>query len=941
MKHKLLFRRFVASLLLLAASTMSWAYDFEVNGIYYNKNSDGKSVEVTYKSTSDRGYSGSVTIPSSVTYEGTTYNVTSIGYAAFFDCSGLTSVTISNSVTTIDENAFFGCFGLTSINIPESVTSISSYAFEGCSSLTSVTIPSSVTSIASSAFRGCSGLTSIVVDANNPNFDNRDNCNAIIETSSNTLIVGCKNTVIPESVTSIRTYAFDGCSGLTSINIPSSVTTIYNDAFRGCSGLTSIVVDANNKRYDSRNGSNAIIETSSNRLITGCKNTVIPESVTEIYDYAFYNCSGLTSITIPESVTSVGERAFSGCSGLTSINIPESVTSISYSAFFGCTSLPVIDNIRYADTYLVGAVDKTNSTYNIKEGTRFIGGSAFRGCSNLMSVTIPNSVTSIGSSAFYGCSGLTSITIPESVTSIGGYAFQNCSGLTSVTINSNAIVSKSYGYSYVDPEGMQRLFGEQVREYIIGDGVTSIGSYAFAGCSNLTSITIPESVTSVELSAFRDCPNLPVIDNIRYADTYLVGAVDKTQSTYNIKDGTRFIGDNAFVGCSALTSITIPESVTSIGWFAFERCSGLTSINIPESVTNIGIYVFAGCTSLPVIDNIRYAGTYLVEAVNKAQSTYNIKEGTRFIGYDAFSGCSALTSITIPESVTSIGFAAFSGCSALTSITIPESVTSIDDYVFNGCSALTSVTCLVTKSDRSTDGIVEPVEPMQPVKPLPGVDPATLTSSDYLYPFNPAHPDDPTTANVDETVDVTIDNVYPADECKAKWLDYYKKVYNNRTATSKTNTKWTNLLYNPYIKRNASELVLMLVYQFEWSQYIADLDYFEYGYARELAGYNCLKRLGYYPMPSTNGSTFVNVPLSDATLYVHEDVIGAYKITAPWSEFGRILTIESTAVDELKAKAPQEEGDTDAPIYDLMGRRLTEKPASGLYIQNGKKYLVK
>ena len=250
------------------------AYDFEVDGIYYNitSSSNPLTVEVTNNG-NDYEYAGAITIPERVTYNNVTYSVTSIGDSAF----------------------------------------------NGCSGLTSIEIPASVTRIGFRAFRTCTGLTLIVVAAGNPNYDSRENCNAIIETSSNTLIQGCKTTVIPASVTSIGQLAFDGCTGLTSIEIPASVTYIYEMAFDSCSGLTSIVVAAGNPNYDSRENCNAIIETSSNKLLQGCKTTVIPASVTSIEHRAFAGCSGLTSIEIPASVTSIRDGAFLGCTGLTEI----------------------------------------------------------------------------------------------------------------------------------------------------------------------------------------------------------------------------------------------------------------------------------------------------------------------------------------------------------------------------------------------------------------------------------------------------------------------------------------------------------------------------------------------------------------------------------------------------------------------------------------------
>ena len=227
-----------------------------------------------------------------------TNGVTSIGKYAFISCSGLTSVTIPNSVTSIGGGAFEDCDSLTSVTIPNSVMSIGGSAFSACSGLTSVTIPNSVTSIGNEAFNVCSGLTSITVESGNTVYDSRENCNAIIKTSTNELIVGCKNTIIPNSVTSIGEAAFEGCIGLTSVTIPNSVTSIGHAAFYGCSGLTSITVESGNTFYDSRENCNAIIKTSTNELVTGCKNTVIPNSVTSIGQAAFYYCSGLTSVTI-------------------------------------------------------------------------------------------------------------------------------------------------------------------------------------------------------------------------------------------------------------------------------------------------------------------------------------------------------------------------------------------------------------------------------------------------------------------------------------------------------------------------------------------------------------------------------------------------------------------------------------------------------------------
>ena len=302
-------------------------------------------------------------------------------------CINLKSINISNSVKTLSRNLFTRCDSLTSVTIPESVTAIESEAFDFCQGLTGIMIPKTVTEIGPLIFFGCASLATIVVEKGNPRFDSRNNCNAIVETSTNTLICGCKNTVIPNTVSVIGEYAFYGCEGLERLFIPDGVTTIASYAFYGThlssliipktvtsisammkcrySGwlvrgleLVKIEVDKDNPKYDSRSNCNAIMETSSNTLVLGCKNTIIPDTTVVIGAHAFDGCYDLESVIIPSSVTEIRSHAFYECESLKEVIIPRSVLKIGERAFRYCRSLkkviilnPKTEYITEGDSY--------------------------------------------------------------------------------------------------------------------------------------------------------------------------------------------------------------------------------------------------------------------------------------------------------------------------------------------------------------------------------------------------------------------------------------------------------------------------------------------------------------------------------------------------------------------------------------------------------------
>jgi hypothetical protein len=517
---------------------------------------------------------GDIVIPETFEYEGTIYRISSIGDYAFGGCTNITSVDIPDSVTSIGNYAFCDCINMTSVDIPDNVTSIGNYAFCDCINMTSVDIPDNVTSIGDYAFGKCIGLTGdLVLPKNLTNIGE----GAFLYCTGFT-----GDLIIPSSVTSVGVGAFFCCEGFTgNLIIPSSVTSIGVLAFiTGASGLTNIIVDENNQYYDSRDNCNALIETSLNTLMVGCKNTIIPNDVETIGIYAFADCSGLTSVTLENNVKTIEPYAFVNCSSLTgNLEIPNSVTSIGKGAFEDCSGLTSV---------ILG-----NSVASIGE-------KAFAYCSGLTgNLEIPNSMTSIGNSAFKDCSSLTgNLVIPDGMTSIGDSVFENCSSLTSVTL---------------------------------GNSVETIGSSAFSGCSNLTNVTLGNSVTSIGDSAFKGCSsltgNLEIPDSVTSIGNYAFYNCSKLTNAI-LGNSVTSIGNSAFANCNSLKTVYIPKSVTTIGTSAFNSCPGTAKTYCEASEKQEGW-----------ADNWnRYLNTYpLLGAFNVSREQYDLlinpNEVNKLMGY--------------------------------------------------------------------------------------------------------------------------------------------------------------------------------------------------------------------------------------------------------------------------------------------------------------------
>ena len=601
-------------------SDYALAYDFVSDNILYRYNTDGVSVSVTYMRSTwsqrryniKNSYTGDVVVPAEVTYEGVTYPVTAVDEYAFQQCSGLTSVQLPASITKIGVCAFYYSTSLKSVNIPDAVTDIGDWAFQR-SGIETATIPKGILELKSAVFSGCQALKTVTLPE------------GLTQIGTSTF-QDCKSleaVTLPNSLTHIGNLAFSGCAALKTITVPEKVSRIDDKAFAS-TGLTTVNIQCNLAEMENgeflnigtgifRGSNNEELDVYLSDYYSGlalCFNQCFNESYYTLKPYRlFVNNEEVTHFPIPENVIAVPANSFNGLLSMKTIELPSKLQVIEDYAFANCTNLEKI---------------------------------LMSGCDDL--VTIQRN-------AFSGCTSLAEATFGKGIKSIGRYAFQDCSNISKVDIGDIAnwcsidfdpnddIVNNTYSSAWNNNPANPLYYakkiylnGAEVNELRIPTGVKRIEGWTFIGCARFDKLTVPASVEYIGVHAFSGCADLAEI-------TFRKGS--KLDS----------IAAGAFYGCTGLTNVTLPESVTAIGNYSFYRCSNLLSIAIPTQVKIIGSRAFYECKSLKGI---------------------GLPKGLTSIDSYAFYGCSSLERIEIPSTLTFIGAEAFDNCNSLQGVYISD-----------------------------------------------------------------------------------------------------------------------------------------------------------------------------------------------------------------------------------------------------------------------------
>ena len=601
----------------------------------------------------DRNYDGTITIPSAVS-----------GY----------------TVTTIGNGAFYYCQKLKAINIPTSVKTINFCAFNQCSELKELYIPASVESIDDYAFASCSGLEKIIVDAASAFYDSRNNCNAIIKKTYNDLILGCKNTVIPNTVKLISHGSFRGITDLQKIFIPASVTWVGGQAFNDSYNLTSIKVDESNPYLDSRDGCNAIIKKADNSLVVGCATTTIPESVTSIGYCAFGGQKLMESVTLPKSLAAIGERAFEACPALKKVvawmpvpfAITDDVFTVRYGTFNSEASLYVPKGTKSAYQSTEGWSLFT-SVYEMNEGPD----------------DVVEDKDEFTAKTVEGIEMKFKVLDRQAKTcQVGWYSGGGSLGSSNRCIEASTsgrvtIPGEVNGYKVTKIAGAAFFYANNVTEIVIPNTVSFIDDFAFSYTRQMKALHLPASVTTISYYAFADATGRTSI------------TVDAGNTVYDSRNSCNAVIETAtnrmIAGCA---TTTFPATVTALAHATFYGCEDAKSFVISKSISSIGSQAFSYCRNL---------------------ETLVVEEGNPI--FDSREGCNAIIETAtntlvkgagksvIPETVVAIAENAFEGNQILEKVSIPAGVSNIADDAFWYCYNLKQVTSYIEKPFEISDDV--------------------------------------------------------------------------------------------------------------------------------------------------------------------------------------------------------------------------------------------
>ena len=730
-------KKLIIALCLYSLSMSLYADNICVDGLYYQITSDS-TVQVAY-SENRVSYQGEIIIPATIDYAEKTYKVTAIG-----------------------SSAFSGCYQITNIIIGDNVDSIYNYAFKSCSALKSVTFGKNVKCLGGQLFDYSENVTSIIWNARHCNDLDK---NKAIFSNGGYLESNITEFIIGDEVEYLPYKLCRNMTGLTELVIPQSVKEISSSVFLGCTSLKSIAFS---------------------------------EGLVKIGVSAFQKCSSLTELSLPNSLVTIDNYAFEDCTSLKSINIPINVTSIGKSVFDGCSSISKIkweakycSDFNQNTSFVLSISNNINSqleSFELGDEVEYIPAYLCNGLTEFTELNIPNSVKAIGAYAFAAWKALRILQMSDRIESIGAHAFENCTRLNNITlpntisyIGTDAFKNTGWANGTTGWESGVRYLGSALietnpeelgTECVVKANTTSIGAYAFQNCSNLTSITLPESTTAINEYAFLNCTSLHKIlvpDNVKSVQD---GAFYKCSNLENIKVGRQVekFGDYAFYGCTSLkrveisdlsawcnisfgkqfsydiqgytsnpvcytghlylgeqeiVDLIIPDDVISINSLVFYRCNNIKNVTIHDHLTSMGKNAFEGCNNIagvyindlsswcniafdsnPLngtklylnneevidliipqdVDSISHSAFFNCKSIKHVTFNDNLKE----IGYDAFYG-SNIEEVQLPNNILKIGKSSFSKCGNLSKVSLGVELKEIAPYAFSECPVLESV----------------------------------------------------------------------------------------------------------------------------------------------------------------------------------------------------------------------------------------------------------